>query len=49
MNTIRMFAFVAAVLITAVLFRAIADVLTDEQAIHVATEASATDRPRAGD
>lgn len=49
MNTIRMFAFVAAVLITAVLFRAIADVLTDEQAIHVATEASATDRSRAGD
>ena len=47
MNTIRMFAFVAAVLITAVLFRVIADGLTDEQAVHAATEASATDRPQA--
>jgi hypothetical protein len=47
MNTIRMFAFIAAVLITAVLFRVIANGLNDEQAIHVATEASASDRPRA--
>ena len=47
MNTIRLFAFVAAVLITAVFFRVIADGLTDEQAVHVATEASATDRPQA--
>jgi uncharacterized membrane protein len=47
MNTIRMFAFLAAVLIIAVLFRKIADVFTDEQAVHVATEAIATDRPRA--
>jgi len=47
MNTIRLLAFVAAVLITAVFFRVIADGLTDEQAVHVATEASATDRPQA--
>jgi hypothetical protein len=47
MNTIRMLAFIAAVLITAVLFRVIADGLTDEQADHVATEAGATDRPQA--
>jgi hypothetical protein len=46
MNTIRMFTFIVAVLITAVLFRVIADGLTDEQAVHVATEASASDRPR---
>jgi hypothetical protein len=49
MNTIRMFAFIAAVLITAVLFRVIADGLTDEQAVHVATEAGATDRPASGE
>ena len=47
MNTIRLFAFIAAVLITAVLFRVIADGLSDEQAVHVATEAGATDRPQA--
>ncbi len=40
MNTIRMFAFIAAVLITAVLFRVIADGLTDDPAARVATEAS---------
>jgi hypothetical protein len=33
MNTIRMFAFIAAVLFTAVLFRVIADGLNDEQGI----------------
>jgi hypothetical protein len=50
MNTIRMFAFVAAVLITIVLFRVIADAMTEEQAVAgVATEASSADRPRAGD
>jgi hypothetical protein len=48
MNTLRMFAFVAAVLITIVLFRVIADVMTEEQAVAgVTTEASPTDRPRA--
>jgi hypothetical protein len=47
MNTIRMFAFIAAVLITAVLFRVIADGLTDEPATHVATEASATEQTQA--
>jgi len=47
MNTIRMFAFLIAVLITAALFRVIADGLTDGQVVHVATEASATDRPQA--
>jgi hypothetical protein len=45
MNTIRMFAFIMAVLITAVLFRVIADGLTDEQTFPVATEV-ATDRPQ---
>jgi hypothetical protein len=34
MNTIRMFAFVAAVLITALLFRVIAYDLTAPQSIH---------------
>jgi hypothetical protein len=43
MNTIRMFAFIAAVLITAVLFRVIADGLTEEQATCVTTRASAAD------
>ena len=47
MNTIRMFAFIAAVLITAVLFRVIADGLTDEPATRVATEASAIDHTQA--
>jgi hypothetical protein len=54
MTTIRIFAFIAAVLITAALFRVIADGLTDEQAIpttsaasFVATEAGSTDRPQA--
>jgi hypothetical protein len=39
MNTIRMFAFAAAVLITALLFGAIADGFTFEQSIHAATAA----------
>jgi hypothetical protein len=47
MNTIRLFAFIAAVLITAVLFRVIADGLADEQSVYAATDASATDRPQA--
>jgi hypothetical protein len=47
MNTIRMVAFIAAVLITAVLFRVIADGLTDEQAVQVATGGGATDQPQA--
>jgi hypothetical protein len=47
MNTIRMFAFIAAVLITAVLFRVIADGLSDEQTVHLTSEASATDRTQA--
>jgi hypothetical protein len=42
-----MLAFVGAVLITAVLFRVIADVFIDEQDLHAATEVTATDRPRA--
>ena len=53
MNTIRMFAFIAAILITAVIFRVIADGLNDEPSIHlndgppihVATEAGAGDHP----
>jgi hypothetical protein len=48
MNTIRMLAFVAAVLITVVLFRVIADVFIDEQGFHTATEATTPDHPRAG-
>jgi len=47
MNTVRMFAFIAAILITAVIFRVIADGLNDEPSIHVATKASAGDHPRA--
>jgi hypothetical protein len=39
MNTIRMFAFVAAVLITAFLFRVIAVGFTSEQPIHAAIAA----------
>jgi hypothetical protein len=46
MNTIRLFAFIAAVLITAVFFRVIADGLTDERTVHVASEAGVTDRPQ---
>jgi hypothetical protein len=42
MNTIRMFAVVAAVLITALLFRVIADGFTSEQPIHAATRVAAT-------
>jgi hypothetical protein len=37
MNTIRMFAFAAAVLITAFLFGVLADAFTSEQPIHAAT------------
>jgi hypothetical protein len=47
MNTIRMFAFISAVLITAILFRVIADGLTDEPATRVTTEASAADHAQA--
>ena len=47
MNTIRMFAFIAAVLITAILFRVIADGLADEPATRATTEASATDQTQA--
>ena len=43
MNIPRMFAFIAAVLITAVLFRVIADGLTDRQEPGIATEAASTD------
>jgi hypothetical protein len=39
MNTIRMFAFAAAVLITALFFRVIADGFTSEQPIHTAIAA----------
>ena len=39
MNTIRMLAFAAAVLITAFLFRVIADGFTPEQPIHAAAAA----------
>jgi hypothetical protein len=51
MNTIRMLAFVAAVLITAFLFRMIADGFTAEQPIHTApavatTGAAASDGPQ---
>ena len=37
MNTIRMFAFAAAVLMTALLFGMFADAFTSEQPIHAAT------------
>jgi hypothetical protein len=37
MNAIRMFAFAAAVLMTALLFRVFADAFTSEQPIHAAT------------
>jgi hypothetical protein len=47
MNILRMFAFIAAVLITVILFRVIGDGLTDERAVHVTTEANATDQARA--
>ena len=49
MNITRMLAFIAAVLITAVIFRVIADGLNDEPAIHVATKAGVSDRPRSAD
>jgi len=39
MNTIRIFAFAAALLITAFLFRAVADGFTSEQPIHTALAA----------
>jgi hypothetical protein len=39
MNTIRMFAFIVAVLITAVLFRAVADGFSFEQPVRAATAA----------
>jgi hypothetical protein len=42
MNTIRMLAFVAAVLITAFLFRVIADGATPEQPIQTAPAVAAT-------
>ena len=42
MNIARLFAFVAAVLITAVLFRVIADGLTDRQDPGLATEVAST-------
>jgi hypothetical protein len=45
MNAIRMFAFAAAVLITALLFRVIADGFTSEQTIHTATAAHGTAAP----
>ena len=47
MTTLRMCAFIAAVLITVIFFRMIADGLTAEQAIHITTEAHATDHARA--
>jgi hypothetical protein len=47
MNTVRMFAFVAAVLITAFFFRVIAHGLNDEQAPHAATQAAAADHNQA--
>jgi hypothetical protein len=37
MNAIRMFAFAAAVLMTALLFRVFADAFSSEQPIHAAT------------
>jgi hypothetical protein len=37
MNAIRMFAFAAAVLMTALLFRVFADAFASEQPIHAAT------------
>lgn len=48
MNTIRMLAFVAAVLITVVLFRVIADVFIDEQGLNSATKVTTAEHPRAG-
>jgi hypothetical protein len=49
MNTIRMFALTAAVLVTALLFGVIADGFTSEQPIHAATavhEAAAPGGPK---
>ncbi len=45
MNIIRMFAFAAAVLITALLFGAIAEGSTSEQPIHAATAVHGTAAP----
>lgn len=42
MNTIRMFAFAAAVLMTALLFGVFADAFTSEQPIHSPTAAQGT-------
>jgi hypothetical protein len=44
MNITRMFAFIAAVLITAVLFRVIADGLTDRQVPGIAAEDAGASR-----
>jgi hypothetical protein len=48
MNIARLFAFVAAVLVTAVLFRVIADGLTDRQEPGLATESASTDHVQTG-
>jgi hypothetical protein len=45
MNTIRLFAFVAAVLITAFLFRVIAYASTVQQPVHGATAAATAVSP----
>jgi hypothetical protein len=42
MNTIRMFAFVAAILITALIFGVIADGFNAEESIHPATGVAAS-------
>ena len=47
MNIARMFAFVAAVLITAGIFRVIADGLTDGKTPGIATQAATPDRRQA--
>jgi hypothetical protein len=44
MNTLRMFAFAAAILITAALFGAIADGLTSDTPVGAATAVYAPDR-----
>jgi hypothetical protein len=48
MNTIRMFAFVAAVLITALIFRVVADSFTAEEPIHTATGVAANGAATSG-
>jgi hypothetical protein len=45
MNAIRLFAFAAAILITALLFRVIADGFTSEQPIRTAIAAHGTAAP----